>query len=560
MIKTQNIFFYLIFSFSFLAKAQELPYEDCHWANKEYTDKMLEEVRQAPSPATEAKACSLCSRRELVDQPLSTSLGSSDVKTVADQAGHIPDICFLASMLNTKQPGKRNFYYCQDGGRRVSNWMHFHSCEDASQGKGCSLGLAGDQKSGAKKTVYPRKYCLNKDYVQMTAQAFHETADCFNFTSEEKRDLFKLFNHESGFILNSRSSTNARCYGQVTNDVFHTVNRYIHYKDKAPAWRSQSGIYEDIMEKDECSFLDNKITRLPFEKGYKGSVDQYDARWGREIPNYFSHMTCAATRDPYTCLFYSMYFYKLQQYLFFDEYHSIPKDAGLSDQEQYGSAGFDFYTPIRINQIVVVKGKITRANGQEKEIEWLISSDEELKKTLDTKFTYNRDDLSIQKINVYDEENGGLFLDVTQRSYNGGRKVIIQHFPAYLRRLKERVAAKGSCTAQPSCKMLRDHLLSGRSFSEQDFSTGFSNYFSQVNARRRRAGKSRLQGQPGTFISGIKDDLCYLQGAGKQQNQIKAKLKNSLYSHNLSEAQVDEFVDQVKNLCPGSDIPPEQCK
>ena len=553
----KSIFFYLTFLFSFLAGAEELklPYEECHWANREYTENMLKQVRGALSPATtEAAACSHCSRLEPIEHKPSSSLGDVSVKQAAEQASYIPDMCFLASMFNTKEPGKNNFYYCQGGGKWLSKTMNFHSCENVRAGLGCSLGLARDQQEGSSRDIHPRKYCLNQEYVQMTAKAFRQTSDCFDFSPKEQRDLFTMLNHESGFALNARSSTHARCYGQITMDVFHAVNRYVHYKDKEKAWRSQSGIYEDVMKKSECSFLGDKMVRLPFEQGYKGSVDNYDKKFNDEFSNNWSRMTCPATRDPYTCLFYSMYFYKLQQHLFFSEYHEIPKDIGLWDREKYGSSAGDFYAPIRLNEIVIVKGKITKTNGEEVYVEWLIDSDHELKKILDTKFTYNRDDLRIQKINVYDEDGGDLFRDVTQISYNGGRKIIKGYFPEYMNNLKRQVAKKETCERQAACASLREHILAGRVFSVRDFNNGFSDYLKKIDE------KTPLNGEPEKFNAGIIEDLCYLTDKGNKKGQLRAKLQNYRYGRDLSQAEIVEFIDQVKNLCPGNDIPPEYCK
>ena len=68
----------------------------------------------------------------------------------------------------------------------------------------------------------------------MTATAFHEMANCFELSPEDRRTVFALLSHESSFILNARSQDKkegTRCYGAIAGSTFQTMNKYIYTRD-----------------------------------------------------------------------------------------------------------------------------------------------------------------------------------------------------------------------------------------------------------------------------------------------------------------------------------------
>lgn len=512
------------------------PYEQCTWKNKEFTQEMLQNISKS-SPNTEGGAPCL----DCLSTKQDSSIKDSSIKNMESANNHIsiiPDICFYASMLKSKQPGFYNYFYCHNG--KAPRTMAFHSCQETNnKGKGidCKLGPG----SGVTRNLYRRRYCLSQDYVQTTSQSFNEVADCFDLSPADKLELFAMFNHESSFMLNAKSPTGARCYGQVTEDVLHTINRYIFYRGYVKSWRTQWGIYQDVIEKKQCSFLQNKTIKMPFEDKHrqkKLGSGGYDKNFRNDFKSNSSKFNCEVTQDPYSCFFYSIYNYKLNKYAFENVYRTIPPDSGLSQDVKEV-----FQLPISFNEILHLKGKIT-IRGQVKEVDWLIKDISELKGLLSKGMGYNTEDLKIKKINVFPENI--LEKDVTQRSYNGGISIINRHLPDFMEELKTAISSK-NCVRDDICKSHRKRIKMGKSLSSQNLNYLFKRY---LKAKKKK-------GEPDEYIEGIERDLCYLQNKGNQRGQIQTKLEN--VNHSLSNQKIDEFISQVRVSCPGNDLIKNQC-
>ena len=196
-------------------------YEQCDWTNKQYTDNLIEHsVKfQEALEASESEA-GYC-RDDCQSRKLLINVESHDWKLFKDTfkgafENDIPSVCFYAGMTRYKNPGTKNYFYCQSSKESEGRvrWMPF-VCEDSKRETGCELTCAPNKKINKNKS--PRKACLNKGYVELTARAFNQVADCFGFSNVEKIQLFSLFNHESSFHVNVRSPTGARCYGQFVS-------------------------------------------------------------------------------------------------------------------------------------------------------------------------------------------------------------------------------------------------------------------------------------------------------------------------------------------------------
>ena len=61
--------------------------------------------------------------------------------------------------------------------------------------------------------------CLSSTYFQKMAQVFDQVASCANLTPTDKQNLFTIINHESAFMPNAKSDTDARCMGQFTGNL-----------------------------------------------------------------------------------------------------------------------------------------------------------------------------------------------------------------------------------------------------------------------------------------------------------------------------------------------------
>ena len=548
-----KILFTLFFSFSALAE-KAAPYEECDWTNREFTEEIIQNVDRYKTNTEAGAVCLECSSDDQYE-----GYGGEDrknfhtlVNPIAEEYSDIPDICFYAGMIRSTNikggPKGENYFFCQDvqkDGKKetiMPTLMSFSNCTKANS-ENCRLAPPPPKKPS--RSIYRRRYCLSQDYVQMTAKAFNEMAECFEFTPQEKRNLFSLFKHESSFMLNSKSSTGARCYGQLTTDVYKTINRYIFYSGKVDSWLSQSSIYEKAAEK--CPFLndEDKILRQPFEKKLASKTlkldgkNGYDQRLTRALGSVDKSFTCAATRDPYTCFFYSMYNYKLNDHAFFNAYHKIPKSNLDAETKNF------FKLPSKINEIISIQGKITK-NGRTQIVDWIIESEKELKNILSQGVQWNKQDLKVRVIPLFDFND--LKQDVVFRSYNGGMKVSTSLFPAFMERMKSNIASSG-CINDKHCRKYREQLLRGQ-LLDADF---FNRYFSAFLKKKKSRGESA------EYIDRINEDHCYMRNKG---NNTKGLMKSRLseFEHAMSPQDVDDFVEQIGKLCPaGQEKGPLKC-
>ena len=222
------------------------PSEKCHWTNKDYTVRLVKEYRFFPLSdplktmleswgnfqektkrikiAEEMGTCGNPSHNGL-RFPMEDDRGESpgcipgkeqnidDEKSLEDEFAYlsydefilaffqesikdtnlsesndVPLECFFASAIrgaSLYNPG--NFYYCEKDSNRPGN-------------------MSVTDENNDKKVILPRRACLNRDYIYLTAIAFNKTADCFGFDKSQKEKIFKLFNHESSFLHNIKGS------------------------------------------------------------------------------------------------------------------------------------------------------------------------------------------------------------------------------------------------------------------------------------------------------------------------------------------------------------------
>ena len=149
--------------------------------------------------------------------------------------------------------------------------------------------------------IPPRRACLNRDYVYLTARAFNKTAECFGFNKSQKEIIFKLFNHESAFLHNIKSPTGAKCYGQLTTVSIKEINKQIYFSNsKNPL--PYSYIFNEVINR--CPGLQKAVLNPqiyePVKSGQK-SIRAFNAMVSR------LSISCKITQNPYSCLFYAFY-------------------------------------------------------------------------------------------------------------------------------------------------------------------------------------------------------------------------------------------------------------
>ena len=303
-----------------LAHAVDIPYEQCDWKNKEWTEQL---VQESENFLTEADCPTATCNTNGKDTAYTQNADNSTTIQPTQEALKIPPACFLVSAVHSvaKPPGQIK----DEEGNYYANYYYCDSRDDKKTKRKFTI----ENPEGKKTAINPRPPCLNKDYIMMTYHAFHNMADCFKFSPEEKKSLFTLFNHESHFILNQKSHTGARCYGQLTSVAFTEINKRIYVSDQSD--RFESSLYKEFKEncpdlldrvlipdKIRNGITDNSWQKGRYKKGplkghkYKGKFDSFDDNYN-QVRTAAQNMSCPLTRDANTCFFYAMYNMKINQ-------------------------------------------------------------------------------------------------------------------------------------------------------------------------------------------------------------------------------------------------------
>ena len=470
--------------------AFEIPYEKCEERKKEWTDEAVALADQfnlyQSESDTEAQDCSDCSEN-MPQQGAYQKV--QELKSTVHKVGDIPPVCFFAGTLRGVD-SKKN-YNCEHRDSEFPNRF----------------------KGPRKKKTRP---CLNKSYIDMTAKAFNKTADCFGFSPKEKQQMFALFNHESKFMLNSRSSTKARCYGQMTMPLIEDINKNIYYRNRGAFF---GDIYKNAIK--NCPGLKDKVTPTSIINQKKRS----DKRFKKLLKP--APITCNMTHDPYTCLFYSMFNVKINQEYFDNRYSDTPNYMGR--REPSPQMEKDFLFPIQLNEMLVVKGTVT-IGGQDKQVEWVFWDTSEAYDTL-RRVKYNAQNLEIKKSAVFDKDT--LRSAFTHYAHNGGNSVVKTHLTTFIENTKQQIASGKYCSNNTKCQKRRGAILSGEALSVSDLQSLFSSYV------RRNRIRFENPGEVSEFSSKIIRDINFI-------HDLELKAPNAYSSFGLSPA----FQKEVSNKCP----------
>lgn len=492
-----NTFNFLLLSIVFymsIAQAEDvIPFESCSKKRTEWTNKIAKEAFEFNlfHSSDQTEAASLCT--DCIEHM--NRLRDFNVFNIGSS---ILPICFYASALIAADTPRPRLYGCRD---KNSEWP-----------------------DGTNR-VRP---CLNESYVYMTAKAFNGVANCFEFSLEEKKAIFALFNHESHFILNARSPEKARCYGQMTMDTIKYVNQNIYFRNHGYKF---GDVYRNAIR--NCPGLRDKVIppNLVTETRFNNT------RLRRKMKR--ASITCGLTQDPYACLFYSMFNVKINLKEFNDNYNDIPNYRG--SQEISGAVEEDFQLPIMLNEVLMVKGTMTnKATGKTETIDRVFWDSSQVADFLADK-KYRTSNLEIKKVSVFEKKTlRNAFLHY---AHNGGRSIVADHLPVFVEGIKRRVAASpaergDSCGDNKTCSQYRSLLKKGQSLGISDLQTEFISY-----ARRNRLTNV---GELVNFSQKVAQGLGYVHNA---DNEIVKHL-------NMMDidppANTKGFIDQVKESCPES--------
>lgn len=472
----QSFFFFCCFLFLAQGKTSEsysIPgtlYGPCHWASELYTENLVNQSWMFSSQIEE-------------------SLGDLEEER---KPTNIHDACFLASGVRGDQiweptspvsPSRAHYYYCRSSDGIPESYMEV------------------EDSHGQLRQVFPRSFCLNKNYIELTSNAFHQMARCFEFDAEGYRQLFALFNHESAFILNKRSHTGASCYGQLTSHAIDLINKVIFFRGIKQSFASYSAIYDDVVRK--CPSLADKVAPseiLTLEreerttKAFEGIM--------RDFVKERRHI-CYGSHDPYFCLFYSMYTVKinlLRAGMMINRASEKTEEGG----DAIGSIANFF--PITANEVLVINGLLTRRETQEtEERNWIFTSDKEAIVTL-RKHSYDLNDLEIKKVNLFDDgENFSFKWALAHFIYNGGYRGIGLSFRNFITSFKKKIGEPCSRLTEEMCSY-RFALLEQK--SPLDFEV-FKLYFKDHLQHHYNSRKQRRRREVANFLDKIQDHMAY---------------------------------------------------
>ena len=323
-----------------------------------------------------------------------------------EKSEDIADICFFSGMLRTHHIPMKH-YHCNN---------------------------KNDIDPPEPKNPKEGRPCFTEDYVKMTAQAFNEVADCFNLSTKEKYDFFATFNHESAFNLNAKSGTGARCYGQITFGTYKSMRKYI-----SPNGKKYHSGYHDIYvkAKDRCPNLEEKLVHPKNKEEPKSAP-----------------LSCSLTQDPYSCFFYSMYNIKRHILALELNYNEEPSfsDTGKKSIENIEE---DFLVDQKLeeekrfighNDIVTVEGVATDSTTGEiiSNGTWTLTNDSEAYDIFHERHSYNKDDLTIKKLKLFNPEE--LKIHFAHTAHNGGHTYAKAKFVNFMENLKTEIASAQNCS------------------------------------------------------------------------------------------------------------------
>ena len=528
----------------------EVLYEQCTWDNKQYTDHLLKDSRKFQqtlenrSEQSEAGFCDDCKQREIYTTAEGI-VGARPIRNALNEVKPkgIPSICFYASMTKYKKPGRKNYYYCPSSTDENPTRTMSFACDNPKKESNCQFVQRGEAKVNHR--IDPRKACLNKDYVDLTARAFNQMTDCFDLSQEEKIKIFSMFNYESSFHVNARSSTGARCYGQLTYDRFKFINKFIYYRNNLKSgrqsWAPYSQIYKDAI--DKCPALENKVIPPKLLSETKTTDRRLNAIVKR------ANMSCGLTQDMYSCLFYSLYSTKLDTVMFDKEYQTLTRKSARGTNNIPEQLKTDFQLPISFDEALVLKGKIkNKKTGEVKNIRWVITSSAEIHRIFGKKYNYDMRDLTITKKKLFSKDDLKSYF--TKVAHNGGLSQISERFEYFMKMMKRVVSNADSCRGKNDPSLDCQHrtaILNGQALTSSDLNQQFKRYVRPRNISNKN--------EVIKFVDRINRDVDFLNNVDPNSRTTRPlrdrlrKLLSNNKDQKVSEGNITGMIEDVGRQC-----------
>ena len=511
-----------------------LSFEQCTWKNRLYTSQIVKEHTFFPlSDPLQKLMKSWDSFKEEENQTINSS--NSEENTLQKEFAYLSPLyddfvlSFFQESIKDTQLSENDvplecfFAGSVKGANLYTSGSDFYYCsKDSVEPE--NMNVIDDDDNT--RIISAQRACLNRDYTFLTAKAFNKTADCFGFDKTEKELIFKLFNHESSFLHNVKSSTKARCYGQLTKIAIKEINKQIYFStSKNPL--PYSYIFGDVIE--ECPGLQDAVLNpaIYSSQSTRKSINKFNSIVSK-LP-----IDCKITQNPYSCLFYAFYNFKINSEDIDLELSSPTTSFGI---EKRISSNFKdkFLLPISLNEM---RGVTTISTGRDM-IFW---DDSELWAVLKDRSSRNLNNIRRLPLFENEKEVKNLF---KIWSYNGGIS-ISNHMVNFIRQLKRSIAQSCSDNAKSRICQYRFAIQKGQGISTADIKKDFQayileNYELQESQKRRKEVK--------TFTEDVEKSLDYLYN---KNGAFRYHLKNLV--PDLEKQDIENFQDYLKDICPATD-------
>ena len=419
----------------------------------------------------------------------------------------IPLECFFAGSVRGANlyTSAHNYYYCKEDAVHPS----YMTVKDDEQNT---------------RVIAPQRACLNRDYTFLTAKAFNKTADCFGFNKSDKELIFKLFNHESSFLHNVKSSKSARCYGQLTKIALEEINKQIYFSNSKNPF-PYSFIFDEVIE--QCPGLQTAVLNPEiYEQRNKKNMKHFESLVAKTAVN------CKMTQNPYTCLFYAFYNIKINMVDIEKQLEGATSSFGRKNNipEDFKNT---FSLPILLSEMIGV----TNIEGRNM-VFW---DDSEIWNVLRNKDMDQIESIRVLPLFSNEDEVKNIF---NLWAYNGGIS-ISGYMEDFIRQLKRSIARP--CSPQETSKICqyRFAVQEGQGIATKDIKKDFQAYILR-NYELKEGRKRRLEVK--NFVHLVETHLNYLYD------------KNGLFKYHLKELvpeltnqDVEDFQDYLKDVCPEVD-------
>ena len=497
----------------------KLPFEKCHWTNKDLTAQIVKDhnffhlsdpLQDMLESWNNFKTTEV---KEDIEEEFSylspqyddfiLSFFQESLNDTHLSEGDVPLECFFASAIrgaNIYSPGK-NFYYCEKDSNSPGNISVIDNNEQD-------------------RDILPRRACLNKDYLYLTAKAFNKTAECFGFSKLEKEDIFKLFNHESSFLHNVKSHTGAKCYGQLTSITIKEINKQIYFSDTTYPL-PYSHIFNDVIEK--CPGLKQTVLNPEiYAPAKRKNMKKFDRIASR------SPISCKVTQNPYSCLFYALYNIKINS-VAIQRLLKRPTSNFIKRNEIPQEFKDRFSLPISLDTML----------GVTKTRDMIFWDDSELWGALKNQPLDHLSNIRQLPLFRNEAEVKELFNFWT---YNGGISITKKHMIRFIKQLKQSVAQACPEGSQTTTCQYRAVIQNGEGLATADIKREFQTYIRNNYGLQEQISRRR---EVINFANKVEKNLNYLY---QKDGLFKTHLRKIVPE--LSKQDITSFQDHLKAVCP----------